>query len=197
MENFSKAGGRGRLHDGRTRVPIADRLWPKVRKDGPGGCWLWAGSLNDNGYGILDVRTDGKARRFGVHRLMYELLVGPIPEGLTLDHVWERGCRFRHCVNPDHLEPVTQKENSRRASGAVMNGRRHGACFLIGTRTYVERWKMNTESCACGEVFEFSRTPANPEEAEAAGWVIDPHDPQRSDWDDFLVCPGCLAKRVP
>lgn len=51
---------------------------------------------------------DGKPRR--AHRVAYELLVGPIPEGLVLDHL----CRVRHCVNPDHLEPVTKRENERR-----------------------------------------------------------------------------------
>ena len=81
-------------------ISIADRI------DATGDCWLWCGSLKGNGYG--EVSVDGV--RSGVHRVVYEALVGPIPEGLQIDHL----CRVRHCVNPDHLEPVTPGENIRR-----------------------------------------------------------------------------------
>ena len=67
------------------------------------GCWLWQGYKNPKGYGIAG--HNGKICR--AHRVMYEELVGPIPEGLDIDHL----CRVRHCVNPDHLEPVTRREN--------------------------------------------------------------------------------------
>ena len=66
------------------------------------GCWNWAGSLSRYGYG----RIRGKPERLA-HRVVYELLVGPIPEGLQLDHL----CRNPRCVRPDHLEPVTHREN--------------------------------------------------------------------------------------
>lgn len=69
----------------------------------PGGCWLWNGRLNVSGYGVFHQTP--------AHRLVYELLVGPIPTGLVLDHL----CRIRRCVNPDHLDPITQEENMRRA----------------------------------------------------------------------------------
>lgn len=71
-----------------------------------GFCWLWKGALKD-GYG--SQHSEGKT--WQAHRLIYTLLVGPIPEGLDLDHL----CRVRHCVNPDHLEPVTRAENLRRS----------------------------------------------------------------------------------
>lgn len=71
-----------------------------------GDCWLWQGTISQKGYAAL--WWDGKMRV--AHRVIWEGLVGPIPEGLTLDHL----CRVHNCVNPDHLEPVTNAENTRR-----------------------------------------------------------------------------------
>lgn len=68
-------------------------------------CWLWKRHLNRSGYGMVQA---GKLRL--AHRVYYERAKGTIPDGLTLDHL----CRNRHCVNPDHLEPVTLKENIQR-----------------------------------------------------------------------------------
>jgi hypothetical protein len=72
------------------------------------GCWLWTGSLSPTGYGER-IRRSGN--RQAPHRVVYELMVGPIPEGLVIDHL----CRVRNCVNPAHLEPVTQRENTMRS----------------------------------------------------------------------------------
>lgn len=85
------------------------RWWSKVTKTGT--CWLWTGHCNRDGYGEFKVGDKG----WLAHRYGYEMLVGPIPEALHLDHVHARGCRHRNCVNPDHLEPVTTQENTRRA----------------------------------------------------------------------------------
>lgn len=84
------------------------RFWTKVQKTET--CWLWIGARYSNGYGNFFV-----AMRQPVlaHRYAYELLAGPIPAGLTLDHL----CRVRHCVNPAHLEPVTHRENVLRGDG--------------------------------------------------------------------------------
>lgn len=68
----------------------------------PNGCWEWTGKRDRDGYVKLN-------RGLG-HRVVYQDLVGPIPPGLTLDHL----CRVRHCVNPDHMEPVTIKVNTLR-----------------------------------------------------------------------------------
>lgn len=77
--------------------PPMPRFMAKV--DQTGDCWLWTGAKTTNGYGAFDKRV--------AHRWLYERVVGPVPEGLQLDHL----CRVRHCVNPAHLEPVTQREN--------------------------------------------------------------------------------------
>lgn len=82
------------------------RLEAKIEFD-ESGCWLWTGYKHADGYGL--VKVDGKNRL--AHRVVYEMLVGPVPEGLELDHL----CRVRACVNPDHVEPVTHAENMRRS----------------------------------------------------------------------------------
>lgn len=84
-----------------------ERVLARVVVDEATGCILWTGPLNDWGYG--KVWVDGRSMQ--VHRAVYEGFVGPIPEGLTIDHVYAWGCRHRHCVNPAHLEAVTIREN--------------------------------------------------------------------------------------
>jgi hypothetical protein len=78
----------------------------------PEGHWLWTGRVAKNGYGQVRIRGILKY----AHRAVWELLRGPIPEDKHLDHVKARGCEIRHCCNPEHLEPVTQQENNRRAA---------------------------------------------------------------------------------
>ena len=80
-----------------------ERFWARVDKSAEGGCWLWTGTTFSTGYGALWV--DGGQKL--AHRLSYEMNVGPIPGGRQLDHL----CRVRACVNPEHLEPVTIREN--------------------------------------------------------------------------------------
>lgn len=77
-----------------------------------GSCWRSRRYILPNGY--VQIRV-GNGRRVLVHRFAYELCVGPIPEGLPLDHVKARGCRFKDCSNPEHLEAVTSRENSLRS----------------------------------------------------------------------------------
>lgn len=84
------------------------RFWAKV--DVTDGCWLWTASLDRNGY----ARFNTPGHRYA-HRYAYELLVGPIPEGLVLDHL----CRVTRCVNPTHLEPTTIADNVRRGLALI------------------------------------------------------------------------------
>lgn len=102
---------------------LTDRFLAKVAP-GPLGCWDWTGHVKPNGYG--QVKVDGRPAY--VHRVAYELTRGPIPDGLVIDHL----CRRRHCVNPDHLEPVTHRINIRRGVSPAARrahqthcGRRH------------------------------------------------------------------------
>lgn len=78
------------------------------------GCWRWQGQKNRFGYGQLNVEVGGKRMCLRTHRVSYEAYVGPIPDGLEIDHL----CRVRDCANPEHLEPVTRSENVRRSYAA-------------------------------------------------------------------------------
>jgi len=81
---------------------VADRLKGKCALDS-NGCWVWSGQVGNSGYGKYS--STGLA-----HRVSYETFVGPIPDGLTIDHL----CLNKMCINPAHLEPVTSAENARR-----------------------------------------------------------------------------------
>lgn len=95
------------------------RFWRKVYAD-PSGCWLWRASLNNWGYGKFRWNNrDGVA-----HRVAYEVLVGPIPTGRQIDHL----CRTPKCVRPDHLEPVTVRENVLRGVGLSAANARKTHC---------------------------------------------------------------------
>jgi len=81
---------------------LPDRFWAKVDLAAEGGCWAWT-ARTSNGYGKYAMRVRGKVTDYRAHRLAYQALVGPIPEGFQIDHL----CRNRACVNPNHLEIVT------------------------------------------------------------------------------------------
>lgn len=110
-------------------------------------CWIYAGYKAPSGYGQVYIESrKGPAM---AHRLVYEALVGEIPEGLHLDHL----CRNRACVNPDHLEPVTRKVNILRGESPFALNSRRTHCVkgheLTSDNIY-HRKDRNTRECkAC------------------------------------------------
>lgn len=118
-----------------TPANLRERFEQKfTRSPEPDGCWPWHGGKTSRGYG--QIRPEGKrGPQVYAHRLSYEFYVGPIPDGLQLDH----GCRNPPCVNPDHLEPVTNRENTLRG----LKGRLKQACAQ-GHPWVPENWYLQT-----------------------------------------------------
>lgn len=117
-----------------------DRLLKGYTVDVRSGCWLWLGKPRPrDGYGSIGLpRVPGKsARKALAHKAMYEWLVGPVPAGLVLDHL----CRNRMCVNPKHLEPVTDAVNILRGEGVSAQNARKTHCKhnhpLSGDNLYI------------------------------------------------------------
>lgn len=120
--HYSRHRRTGRLDVTRSVGPEseASRFWAKVDKNGPvptwapflGPCWIWTAGLQGGGYGQFNggSRIDNSRRKCIAHVYTYEALVGPVPDGLELDHL----CRVRKCCNPAHLEAVTHAENMHR-----------------------------------------------------------------------------------
>ena len=90
-------------------MKLPDRIESKIERIPECGCWIWTGAMHRNGYGKIKASNSRKVTF--PHRVVFELVKGKIPDGLQIDHL----CRVRACVNPEHLEPVTSRENLRRA----------------------------------------------------------------------------------
>ncbi len=120
-----------------TRPTTEDRFWAKVDKNGPlppirpdlGPCWLWKGKLTRKGYAQFSIKNGYPGHPQGwepvaAHRFAYELQVGPIPDGLCIDHL----CFVRHCMNGAHLEAVTLAVNTLRSNSPTMLLHRANRC---------------------------------------------------------------------
>lgn len=125
-------------------------------------CWGWAGTVDRWGYGTLwDNGRSVKATRFS-----YQRFIGPIPDGLVLDHL----CRNPNCVNPSHLEAVTDKENVLRGVGPTAKNARKSHCLrgheLAGENLYLRR--DGTRLCLpCQRTKAMERYWKNPEKYRA------------------------------
>ena len=120
--------------------PLPARFWAKVRQEGD--CWVWTGSLSRDGYGCFNLGNGRTAN--AVHRLTFEELRAPIPPGLVIDHL----CRNRACVNPWHLDPVTNAVNTQRGLVSEANAarnRNHGTC-KAGVHEWTEANHYRTPS---------------------------------------------------
>lgn len=128
--------GRGRQLS--LRITEGDRLLPemlaRIEVDWDTGCWRWIGTVDNWGYGRMGTNA-GR----GIHRHMYRETVGPIPDGMDVDHVCHnidldcaggKTCLHRRCVNPDHLEPVTRAVNMSRSNRLVRRGDSPTHCKL-------------------------------------------------------------------
>ncbi len=125
------------------KLPVVMRRW--IQRGEGDECWLWTGAVDVGGYG----RSNAGGRNRVVHRVLYEAARGPIPPGLVIDHL----CRVKHCVNPAHLEPVTNEENLRRGlpNASDLNARKTHCVRghpLDGPNAYIrERGGYTTRVC--------------------------------------------------
>lgn len=100
---------------------LRERLQARFVPDEETGCWVWQGGTGSKGYGRFRWWP---GKRTSAHQAVYEVWIGPIPDGLILDHL----CRNPSCVNPAHLEPVTFAENVLRGNGACARNARKTHC---------------------------------------------------------------------
>jgi hypothetical protein len=129
-------------------IPIERRITSKIEVDE--SCWNWLGFHDRDGYGRFSL--DPKTQR-GAHRVVYELVRGPIPEGMVIDHL----CRNRGCVNPDHMEVVTPVVNSNRqeSHNALKTHCPQGHEYSEGN-TIKQQGKYGTQR-VCRECHNFNR----------------------------------------
>lgn len=169
----------------RTSLTVEQRIRARIPYLAPDVCWPWQGTVNAyTGYGQFSYRDHtqgGRVIGLRAHRAVYELLVGAVPDGLTIDHL----CGVKTCVNPAHLEPVTGAENTRR--GVAAHGGRVGAAKQRAAQTHC-KWgheftpentyvqPNGTRACKACRRGEKSGLPKDhpTRRAAMAAWFIDP-----------------------
>jgi HNH endonuclease len=159
----------------------------------PSGCWLWWGRKTDDGYGLFGHKNTR------AHRAAYEFFVGPIPEGMQLDHT----CRVRHCVNPGHLEAVSSRENTLRGETVTGLNAQKTHCPqghpLDGDNVYLYKGKRACKECRRNHVrkrqhFQERGLPFGQRTACSHGHVYTPETTMR-DSEGFRKCRTCAEER--
>jgi hypothetical protein len=136
-----------------------ERFWSKVERSE--GCWSWSGShFKTTSYALFNLKMpDGVWRPTVAHRAAYTIVVGPIPEGLVIDHL----CRNRACVNPAHMEAVTRGENVLRGEGPSALEARQTECKrghpFSEENTYRKPGTNKRECRVCQRAREATRRP--------------------------------------
>lgn len=125
---------------------LPERIEQKIQPEPMSGCWLWTAGLIGYGYGGIFI--EGETRT--AHRVIYEMLVGSVPEGLVLDHFV---CDLRCCVNPEHVRPVTHHENILRGVGIASRYAGRKACknghLLEGSNFYIRKGQRSRVCRTC------------------------------------------------
>ena len=143
-----KHSSRMRTHGTVMAAALARKPWPYNMllnmAPQPNGCIWYTGRIDAQGYGSVTITGD---RQRPVHRAAYEYFVGPIPDGLHVDHLchgWDAdcpcgpACLHRRCINVDHLEPVTPQENAARGRGGSVNNPRSAQTHCIRGHEFTE-----------------------------------------------------------
>ncbi|MDJ0337423.1 HNH endonuclease signature motif containing protein [Cryobacterium sp. PH31-O1] len=133
-------------------MPPEDRFWSKVNKTGD--CWLWTASKDWHGYGSFAIdRTMCRA-----HRVAYIWANGPIPDGLTLDHM----CGNRACVNPDHLRAITNTQNHQNRQGADIDNASgvRGVSWSVASKKWQAKAELNGKQHFLGLFTEIAAAEA-------------------------------------
>lgn len=125
-------------------IPDRENFESRLIPEPNTGCWIWLNRLFPTGYGQLCKKIDRKQYAYRAHRVAWELYKGPIPTGLVVDHI----CRNRWCVNPNHMELVTQRENTIRGEGFPAQRHKQTHCInghlLSGENVY---WYRGYRQC--------------------------------------------------
>lgn len=171
---------------GLKRLPPLEQFWSQVDKNGHGGCWLWTAGLR-GGYGACSSKVVPSGSTLA-HRVAYELKHGPIEKGLHLDHL----CRVPACVNPDHLEPVTPAENTRRGLRGELRTHCDNGHELSGHNVMMSRDGVRRRCRACHYSFTKKRRYTEEYRATKRKPCQGCGGPKESGWRRKL-CDACLA----